>query len=272
MHSSLIKRLSAIVVNRPQRPPRRSDISSWLEQHGLIAHLGKGTGFKPGAIEQIERLLRSEGVNPFLTATLNEHATRSQARKVAAYEKVGNHILARTRSSVRAAPGRPLRLDSEIHLPTGASLDIDNSVAKQCRHQVVMVIENRECFDRLDELIFEPAVFVMDPLVLFRGSPFVSAGSTSLLEQLDLPAYVFGDYDPSGINIAAHTHGAVGLVLPPPELIEKEIRRAPNHEQYLSQIAQVARTENDFSEWARDAWRHICHEQCAIPQESFLRT
>lgn len=272
MQSSLITRLSRMVVERPARPPSGKAITEWMEENGLLVHAGRGVAFRAGAIERIENILMGLGVDPYGAALIDDAMPRSQVRRIAAYEKTGGHVLARDRVLIRAIPGNPLRLGHDIRLPEGASLDVGlDEVVRTGRHHAIMVIENRECFDRLEHLTFRPDIYDLEPLVVFRGSPFVSAGSRRLVAKAGLPVHVFGDYDPAGIAIAATMPHAVALVLPHHDVLYREILRAPNHDLHMAQISQAAPIMERAPSWLTNDRDRVLTERCAIPQESFLR-
>lgn len=271
MSPRLIRQLSRIVVDRPEKPPGAKEVLAWLVDNGAVTGSGRAMAFRPDAHARIEALLRVEGIRPHEVTVLEGNATRAEVRRVAAYEKTGGGLVASRRVLVRAAPGQPLLLGSTIQLPPKASMDLDvDSACDLCGHQAIMLIENRECFDRLEDLRFTPEIYSLSPLIVFRGSPYVSAGSKMLLERIGLPVWVFGDHDPAGVAIAAQTIGAVGIVDPPSTMLEAEISRAPNRDRFHFQLAKAMWVASDARPWVSNFWHTVTAARCAIPQEAFL--
>lgn len=273
MNHDLSRRLARIVVEGTREIARTRELATWLEDNA-IGH-AEGRRIHLGASDRmrIARLLEAAGIDPDALHLAPAVMTRAQAFGTAINEKAGAAAVGRGRSLIRSMPGRALRLDTDLPLPCGASLDIDNStIVRTCRHDCVLLVENRECFDRLEALSFRHPAFDGDPLVLYRGSLGVSAGSNALMEELALPVDVFGDMDPEGLAIAGRIASARSFVYPSFQEMEKLVARKPNHERFRDQIVGAARARDNHPPWIDEAWSFVVRHACALPQEAFLRS
>jgi len=154
-------------------------------------------------------------------------------------------------------------------LPAGASLNVENdAILRQCGHGSVLLVENRECFDRMEDVNFQHASFDADPLVIFRIGPGVSQGAMRLLKALDLPVDVYGDVDPAGLSIAGRIMGARSFVHPPMETLRAIADRNPLHDRYTAQLNATGDQRVEHPCWLDHLWRFVEDRQCSIPQEA----
>jgi hypothetical protein len=268
-----VSALSRIASGETSKAPRNAKAMDWLRDLSLVVDTARGPVLSPNARDVTQRLLRQLGAEPHQVTTITDQDDRSASRRASAYEKVGGHVMARNRILIRAAPGRPMMTASgPVRLPPGASMDIDlDEALASLRHRCIMLVENRLCFDALERLSFTPAIYEDDPLVLFKGSPFVSSGHGRYMKTAALPVHVFGDQDPAGVAMAIGTCNAVSLVEPPIDMIMREIAKAPNHDLYEKQMATAEGALGNAPSWAQEAVSRITASRSAVPQESFMR-
>lgn len=274
MDGMIVKTLSDLVTGAKRRPPSKGRVYDWLLDMALVMQTPKGTELVPGAMNEIAVILRNEGAEPYLASTITSRDDRSVTRRYGAYEKIGGHVMAKDRILVRSIPGRPLRTSrGDVPLPPRCSIDMDiRDALDGLRHTCIMLVENRLCFDELEGLMFIPAVYDLEPLVLFKGSPHVSSAHGRYIREAAIDVHVFGDQDPAGLSMAITTPYAVSLVEPPLDMILAEIERAPNHELHLKQMATAEGILSHPPAWAAESVRRIVRTTSAIPQESFIRT
>ena len=273
MNHDLSRRLSRIVVEEVAEIAHSRALAEWLEDNaiGHVANRRIHLGAPDRA--RIARLLEARGVDPHSLNAAPAEMTRSAAFGIAVDEKAGSAPIGRDRSLIRAMPGRALRSASGLLLPESASVDVPNStIVSTCAHDSVLLVENRECFDHMERVAFRHEAFDADPLVLYRGSPGVSAGSAALITELGLPVDVFGDMDPEGLAIAGRIPLARSFVHPSIDSMVALVRTKPNHERFREQIAGASGARDDHPAWLDVPWSFVIRHACALPQEAFLRS
>lgn len=154
--------------------------------------------------------------------------SRGDRLAVTPFEKAGGDTVKRNRVSIKALAGEPLLIGVEpLKLPVESHLDVDwTKIVDTTGHQSVMVVENYENFNRLHETDFVLPERYRSPLILYRGDPNESRFDNVLkfLTHLDLPVLAFMDADPAGIAISCRLPRLVGMVLPSPEVLERQLR------------------------------------------------
>lgn len=271
MNHGLSLRLARIVNDAKSDVASTSELSAWLDENAIGRVENRRIHLTAGDRDRIARLLGARGVDLDRLLAMPPLASRADAFRTALSEKDGAAPVGRGRSLVRALPGRTLKLADELPLPAGASLDVANhTIASTCRHASILLVENRECFDNMEMATFAHPALAGDPLVLFRGSPGVSAGSSSLIACIDLPVDVFGDVDPEGLAIAGRTRGARSFVHPTMELMEAVVAHNPNHQRFRDQMVGAAGARDSHPAWLNDLWEFLLRHGCALPQEAFM--
>ena len=149
---------------------------------------------------------------------------RAERLKHTPNEKAGGRAVKQNRVSIKALHRAMLRVGGGVlSLPPTAHLDIEwPTIAKSIDHQSILVVENYEIFNRIyDVSLSVPAKFG-SPLVIYRGDMHESRADNvlALLNAVDLPVLSMPDCDPAGIAIARSLPRLVGLVLPPPDVLE----------------------------------------------------
>lgn len=164
--------------------------------------------------------------------------TRAEALDLGHNEKLADGAVKRNRISVKAMPGRSLRLNG-VRLPlfAGAHLDVDWQRLDAMGHNCVLLVENYECFDGLGSIDFAGVLPTeYDPLVLYRGDRHESRldSVTTFLADRRLPVILFGDWDPTSLVEAARFERAVGLIRP--AALGEVLQRYGNPELYRRQV------------------------------------
>jgi hypothetical protein len=273
MNHDLSRRLARIIVEEMAEIAHSRVLAEWLEDNAIGHVANRRIHISESDRARIARLLEARGVDPYSLIAAPAEMTRSGAFEIAIDEKAGAAPIGRGRSLVRAMPGRTLRIGNGLLLPEGASLDVPNStVVENCGHDSVLLVENRECFDLMERVTFRHEAFDADPLVIFRGSPRVSAGSMALIAELSLPVDVFGDIDPEGLAIAGRIPHARSFVHPSVDSMTALIETKPNHERFRKQIAGASGARGDHPAWLDVPWSFVTRHACALPQEAFLRS
>lgn len=271
MNHELSRRLARIVVEEMSEVARTRELCMWLDENAIGHVERRRIHLSASDRSRVARLLHAHGLDPAALCAMPSTMTRSDAFGMAINEKAGAGPIGRDRSLVRAIPGRMLRLAEDFALPPGTSLDVPNQILETTnRHASILLVENRECFDAMERVFFRHAAFDGDPLILFRGSPGVSAGSTGLIERLRLPVDVFGDVDPAGLAIAGRIPHARSFVHPSLETMTRLVERKPNHARFRDQIIGAAGARDEHPSWLDLPWRFVLRHACALPQEAFL--
>lgn len=184
-----------------------------------------------------------------------DQATRAEALDLGVDEKLARGPVKRNRISVKALRGCALRLNGQrIELFPKAHLDVAWDALYSIGHEVVLLVENYECFNDLDKIAGMDSLaseLGAEPLVIYRGDPHESRldNVTQFLARKALPVVLFYDYDPSSLMEAARLQNAVGMLIPAD--IEATLTRLGNAELYRRQISSA------FQELAGDQRRPI---------------
>jgi len=197
-----------------------------LIEYGIGTRRGKSAYFTDQDKENIRLWLLAKG---FATEQVDMSGmTRSECLAVTPNEKAGGEAVKRNRVSIKALAGQSLVLGGEvINLPAETHLDADwTKLVDKLGHRCILVVENYENFNRLHETTFKLPVEYRSPLVIYRGDPQESRFDNVLkfLAQAGLPVLAFVDADPAGVAIASQLPNLVGMVLPPLDVLEEQLR------------------------------------------------
>lgn len=197
-----------------------------LIEYGIGTRRGKSAYFTDQDKENIRLWLLAKG---FATEQVDMSGmTRSECLAVTPNEKAGGEAVKRNRVSIKALAGQSLVLGGEvINLPAETHLDADwTKLFDKLGHRCILVVENYENFNRLHETTFKLPVEYRSPLVIYRGDPQESRFDNVLkfLAQAGLPVLAFVDADPAGVAIASQLPNLVGMVLPPLDVLEEQLR------------------------------------------------
>lgn len=243
---------------------------AWLQSHHIGRTFKGYTLLSISDRQRIRALLEASGISPeqYLQPKSAE-TTRADRAKTAISEKSGADAVSKNNVLIRSFPGHPLLLKKNYDLPARASLSTDiATVLSENRHQTIMLVENRYCFDNLETIFFKHRLFDENPLILFRGSPGVSTASLTLIRELGRDVFVYGDIDPSGLTIAESVPHAIGFIRPSfPKLQETLKTKHGYHQRFLKQMALLR--QKTHPAWTQAIWAFVRQNACALPQELF---
>jgi hypothetical protein len=189
-------------------------------------------------------------------------------------EKWAGRAVAADRLLLKALPGGALRVNGgALRLPARAHLDLAAAALESMDHPALLVIENYECFDRIDRIRLALPKPWADPLVVYRGDPRASRADTvnALLAASGLPVLALADIDPAGLLIAASLPGVVGLLAPDGEVLEGLLAEG-NPDLYRRQLPWAGPSLRAHSEPViRRLWELLERHGKAVAQERWLR-
>lgn len=221
-------------------------------------------------------LLKTENIDAATTTHDQwQGLSRTDSLALGSNEKLSDVAVRAERVAIKTLPGKPLLLDQQrIALPTGANLDLDwHRVAGHCGHCSVLLVENWEAFALIHQATLDLSRAGDNPLLLFRGSPFVyrQDATLSLLRQLALPVFAFVDLDPAGLVIAHSLPCFAGLIAPPADALRSALAATGNEQRYRSQLpeTQAALDAAQHPEIIAN-WQLLQEYGKALPQEYFL--
>ncbi|MBL6986320.1 MAG: hypothetical protein ISR72_04600, partial [Methylobacter sp.] len=230
----------------------RSDVQafpfnrSWqyLHQH---YNIGQTQGNKLNLIkkdkDELLAIVKGElGIDLELT-TLADFAdmNREQALGFALDEKIAGQAVKKHRVAIKTLPGTALKINGlSCSLPGCGHFDLALSDLSATGHNVILLVENYRCFDRLEKMRLNLPDQYADPLVLYRGDNDYSEKTVrQLLAQLDLPVLAMVDIDPKGLSIAQSFPNVIGLIAPCLAELEVSLRDRgkANPKLYQQQLA-----------------------------------
>jgi len=221
-------------------------------------------------VKQVTGLdLRVDSADRFATATRSEAVARTRDEKWA-----GRKVSA-GRVGMKALPGKRLSINGQAFcLPSRSHLDIAIESVTSLEHETLLVIENYECFDRLEQMCWNLGERHSDPLVLYRGDPHTGSakGVNEFLQYWKRGVLAMVDLDPAGLLIAQSLPGVQGVVAPAAMVLETWFeqgnpslyhRQRPTAEQAIS---------NSPHSVIRTFWHMIERHQKGLVQEHWLGT
>ena len=201
-------------------------------------------------------------------------ATRTEALEQARDEKWAGRAVSAHRLALKALPGKPLCLNGKVlGLPIRSHLDMAVESVESLEHDAILVIENYECFDRLDQMQWALDERYANALVLYRGDSHTS-GSRAVNEFLrtrKLPVLAMVDLDPAGLLIAQALPFVAGILAPDVEVLESLFGQG-NPALYHRQRPIAENTILNSPHAAiRRLWELIERHQKGLVQERWLR-
>jgi hypothetical protein len=200
-------------------------------------------------------------------------ATRSEALESTRNEKWAGRAVSAHRLAVKALPGQPLCLNGKVlDLPSRSHLNLAVESVESLEHETIVVIENFECFDRLDQMRWALEEQYTHALVLYRGDPRHSSGQAvnECLRAWKRPVLALVDLDPAGLLIAQALPFAVGLIAPNVENLESLLEQG-NPKLYHQQRPMAEQTvRNSPQAIIRQLWSMIERHQKGVVQERWL--
>jgi hypothetical protein len=222
-----------------------------------------------GLVKQVTGLdLRKASVDGFASLSRSEALERTRDEKWA-----GRKVSA-DRLAVKAMPGKLLSLNGQaLALPNRCHLDIAGESLNSLEHEAILVVENYECFDRIDQISWALDEPYSNPLANYRGDPHTSNAQAvnEFLRGRKTPVLAMTDLDPAGLLISQSLPNLTGLVAPDFETLER-LFALGNPDLYHKQRPGTERIlENSPHPIIRRVWELIELNQKAIVQERWLR-
>jgi hypothetical protein len=275
LSKQLVKALLRVIQSDTERFTGSKVLRDFSDGYRIGRVKGAGLLFDQADKVRIAEVLSAEGIDPATQPDAWDQQSRADATRLGPDEKFTSAPVKRQRVAVKALPERPLLLDGrELILPRACHLDADGpSIVQGLEHETVLLVENWECFDRIDlvDLDFTPAG--PNPLVIWRGDP----SSTRIDHALDVihalngPVWAFVDYDPAGLLIAARLPRFAGLIAPQSERLVRDLKHGLR-DRYEEQLPMAASAlDNDPRKSIQRLWHLIRGQGRALPQERYLR-
>lgn len=222
-----------------------------------------------GLVKQVTGLdLRKAAVEGFTSVTRSEALERTRDEKWA-----GRKVSA-DRLALKAIPGKLLSLNGRaLALPSRCHLDIAVESVDSLEHEAILVIENYECFDRIEQMRWAPEQPYGNALVVYRGDPHTSSGQAvnEFLRRLEVPVLAMVDLDPAGLLIAQALPCVAGLVAPDNEALERLFEQGNPDLYHKQRPAAENALENSPHAAIRYLWGLIERYQKGLVQERWLR-
>ncbi|WP_240220234.1 DUF7281 domain-containing protein [Rheinheimera hassiensis] len=141
---------------------------------------------------------------------------------------------------------RQQRVLLKLHTPVDSCLglaaeciDIDWQQLPLAQFDMLLVVENLDCFYQLDAFTLQLAY--QQPLIIYRGDSQYSSGCKALKmawSGLNKPALYFGDFDAKGVSIALN-EGYSAMLLPDFATLQQHASPAMLPDKQLSFIAGI---------------------------------
>lgn len=272
---ALTKKLLSIFQSEEQDFRQSKMLNEFCEDYSVGQRVGSVWRFSQSHKAKIATYLENVAkVDPTQSTDAWEGESRHGALKKGGDEKLTTKRLRGKRVAVKTLPGQPLLLGpTPIHLPPGASLDLDlHWVVEHCAHDSVLLIENWENF----ELTHETPILKQllgNPLVVFRGAPgsYKTDSSQALLAELKLPVIAFTDYDPEGLCIAATLPGFSRYLAPSDECLRSLMDEINTERRYQKQVAgKLAFLDSLTDPDLVRVFRIVRKAAKALPQEKLI--
>jgi hypothetical protein len=275
LSKQLVKALLRVIQSETERFSGSKVLREFSDGYRIGRIKGAGLLFDQADKARIAEVLSVEGIDPATPPDAWDQLTRADATRLGPDEKFTAAPVKRQRVAVKALPERPLLLDGrELILPRACHLDADGpSIVGRLGHETVLLVENWECFDRIDlvDLDFTPAG--PNPLVIWRGDPSSTRVDHALdiIRALDCPVWAFVDYDPAGLLIAARLPRLAGVIAPQSERLARDLEHGLR-DRYEEQLHMAASAlDDDPRESIQKLWHLIRGHGRALPQERYLR-
>jgi hypothetical protein len=204
--------------------------------------------------------------------------SRSASLAYTPNEKAGAAAVKKNRVSVKALAGQRLLVaGTSLELPAGSHLDIDwNQISNGLGHKCILVVENYESFDQIHRTDLQLPPKHDAPLVIYHGDPQESRldNVMAFLSSIRLPVLAFMDADPAGIAMASRLPGIAGVVLPPQDDLEAQLRSPAMRrtDLYTNQlpIHQATLRALPLGHPCYGAWRLVERHRAGIVQERWI--
>lgn len=244
---------------------------AFVSDSGIGVLQGKHVLFNAAHKARIRNWLRGDNIDPATPADAWAGVSRAAALILGPDEKWAGVAVRANRIALKTLRGQPLKVGCEsIYLPPRVNLEWDVEGALACiHHDVVIVVENWEVFERIDDLELDLQPAGENPLILWRGGAHISVGSAiSFLRAFGRPVWSAPDYDPEGLAIASRLPHLKGILAPRDELLRKLLASSKLHERYTAQLAgALAVLDQAAHPDVRRLWAIVKASRNALPQE-----
>lgn len=272
----LAEAMQRVLAKRDERASLNATLQRLVNDFDIGTVRGKSVYFTAKDRDEMRALLKARGYS-MEQVSLTDLA-RAERLALTPNEKAGGGAVKRSRISIKALPGRALRIGGEgLSLPPECHLDANSTLIEQSiAHPCVLVIENYENFNRVHEIVFDLPAPYEDALVIYRGDPQESRldNVQALLERLTLPVLAFPDADPAGLAQAASLPRFEGIVLPSIEVLTVQLRdpRMARMDLFYDQIPVYSSVLDALAcgHPCRNAWRLLQETKSGITQERWI--
>jgi hypothetical protein len=263
--------LQRLVAERPPKRQNGTSAVSLMQEHRIGRAAGRSIEYTAGDFERAERLLKNAGQS---LIALAPGATRAEmAGRVGVTEKSGAARPHSNSIAWKPAAGQ-VRMGSGVVQAFGGGYQV-STVEDACAVEadVLMVVENLESLRWIERStwIDYQGKSVM---AIFRGdAQFSNADVKRLLDAREEDVWVFSDFDPAGLWIAASVPRVKRLVLPEATALEIMTKKAKRFDLFVDQLKQYRSVldscqQNDIER----AWSLMKRLQAGLPQEWMLNT
>lgn len=201
-------------------------------------------------------------------------AGRAEALAHVRDEKWAGGKVSAGRLALKVLPGHSLCLGGrELQLPPRGHLDIAAEAVRGLVHDAILVVENYECFDQLDRIVWALDEDYRNPLAVYRGDTgtYRADVAAGWLCSEALPVLAMADFDPAGLVIAQSLPRLAGLVLPDLAVLDGLLKARGNPALYHAQRPAAARAlAGSPSALVRELWAMIERRQTGLVQERWL--
>jgi hypothetical protein len=275
MDARTIRKLLQCVQTNEDRVAMTRSLEAFCAEHRTVGrHKGGWLYLLPSDKETLRQILSSEGIDPSTSTDAWDGKTRTEALALGNNEKLANDPVKRRRLAVKAlSPSASINIgNGPMRLPAFCHLDVDYNEIQIDSHDVIIVVENWECFDRIHLAIRQLYFPGENPLVVWRGDTSATRADAMLvwLSLLKQPVAAFVDYDPAGLVIAGSLPRLTHLVAPELGELEKLLDKGLP-ERFRSQLPTCQRSlDESTNPLLIPVWRLVRSKGKALPQEHFV--
>lgn len=272
----LAEAVQRVLAKRDERASLSATLQRLVNDFDIGTVRGKSVYFTAKDRDEMRALLEARGYSTERVSLAD--LARGERLALTPNEKAGGGAVKRNRISIKALPGRTLRIGGEaLSLPSECHLDANwTLIAQSISHPCVMVVENYENFNRVHEIIFDLPAPYTDALVIYRGDPLESRldNVQALLERLALPVLAFPDADPAGLAQAASLPRLEGIVLPRVDVLATQLRnpKMARSDLFYDQFPVYSSVLDALacSHPCRNVWRLLTETKSGITQERWI--
>lgn len=274
LSKQLVKALLRVVQSNSVQFSGSKVLRDFSDDYRIGRVKGAGLLFDQADKARIAQVLATEGINPTTPPHAWDQLSRAAATQLGSDEKFASAPVKRQRVAIKTLPHRPLLLSGqEAMLPPACHIDADwPLIVERIGHQSVLLVENWECFNRIDLIDLDLTHAGSNPLVIWRGDSSATRidHALALVRALACPVWAFVDYDPAGLLIAAGLPRLAGVIAPPQSRLSQDLQSGLR-DRYEEQLPMAASAlDDDPREFIQRLWRMLRGSGRAIPQEKYL--